>query len=811
MGEALFACFRCAIYLTGPQILQEVALARSILLVCGKATVHGDVFCRGLARLRHLTESNFNLHTRISSLAYLINGAPLRPKYSAQDHTPTAMARGTLLPELIDMYHNREATIPNDRVYALLGMTSDPMERKKFHPNYDLSWESLLHALTQHCLGSQVSITVLPPNKVAINGQGTVIGRVVETKPNSAVHDLQQMTVAISDTPEASRYEALWGKLWTIQQTAKAIHSGDIICILHGADRPTLIRASGHSFSVIVIAIIPRRNLQPAVECATASKPEKRADTEGMCDFSPFSPDRRLSLIWDWDIPSASASDSAERHDTSSSGDFSPEEKLYEAARIMIDIGEHEKARSRIFALRESEPTLGHDHPLSLASLDLTAFTYAREDDWEKAIAAFSSAWQSRRAVQGPEHSSTLESLCRLATAHAKLANSANQDVFALRRLVMRVQKDQPLSEGDVQRLIQFRSKALLSLLFSQGGSCIPITSKIVRQVKQYYAVTDAMDIMDLLLRKYPGELILQDSVVSTILAVFDEPQLRSLFASQGERICVTDSVIRTAIGLGDYGVAVLELLLTRWEGPLSQSLPEDLALAALRNPKAQRDVVELMLKRHLGDVDLTDDITMAILGNEKHGLDILEALKSYQGGEVHVKLTSYGLEEVVRSETHGAETLRALGTLRKHHALFGDEGGITLTTDVLIAAVSNQREGLEIFKMLAEQRDIRDLVTMDVAQAAACSVRHGTAIMSLVMQLMGSRFRVTTELVKWAAKNEGDGYGVMLLLHRHHTMSDIELTSDIVETVTKNGLFCSLILRLLFNQMKDNIPPRRH
>ena len=289
--------------------------------------------------------------------------------------------------------------------------------------------------------------------------------------------------------------------------------------------------------------------------------------------------------------------------------------------------------------------------------------------------------------------------------AHARLADSASQDVFAVRRLIMRVQKGQPLTEGDMQRLIRFRSEALLSLILSQGCSYIPITSRVVRLVKQYLTAitgTNAMDVIELILRKCPAGLMLEDSVVSTILDGFDEPQRRSLWQSWGERIRPTDSVVRTAVGLGDHGVAVLKLLFAQWEGLPSLSLPEDLALVVLRSPKAQKDGVELILERHLGDIDLTDDIAIATLRNKKHGLAILEGLKSYQGGEVHVKLTSYGLEEVVRSETHGATTLGALGTLKKHGPLYEDDGGITPTTDTLIAAVSNQRQGLEIFKMLA-------------------------------------------------------------------------------------------------------------
>ena len=64
-------------------------------------------------------------------MTYLIRGAIFRTGI-----LPQAIYK---LGELIDMYHNHKATLPHDRVYALLsisGMESKDLRNAKLLPNY---------------------------------------------------------------------------------------------------------------------------------------------------------------------------------------------------------------------------------------------------------------------------------------------------------------------------------------------------------------------------------------------------------------------------------------------------------------------------------------------------------------------------------------------------------------------------------------------------------------------------------------------------------------------------------------------------
>ena len=68
----------------------------------------------------------------VGPVVFLIKGALFRPKYEPD-------SRGTLtIGELIGMYSSHDATEQHDRIYALLGLSADPITTALI-PNYDLS------------------------------------------------------------------------------------------------------------------------------------------------------------------------------------------------------------------------------------------------------------------------------------------------------------------------------------------------------------------------------------------------------------------------------------------------------------------------------------------------------------------------------------------------------------------------------------------------------------------------------------------------------------------------------------------------
>ena len=103
-------------------MLQEVAAARHIRIMCGSTEIDGYAFCLGLQSLN--LEDRPDLQNRIRSLTYLIRSSIFRPKYTIRPSGELSLYIRSL-GELVDMYRTRDATVPHDKVYALLGMSSD--------------------------------------------------------------------------------------------------------------------------------------------------------------------------------------------------------------------------------------------------------------------------------------------------------------------------------------------------------------------------------------------------------------------------------------------------------------------------------------------------------------------------------------------------------------------------------------------------------------------------------------------------------------------------------------------------------------
>ncbi|KAH6655739.1 hypothetical protein BKA67DRAFT_561667, partial [Truncatella angustata] len=76
--------------------------------------------------------------------------------------------------ELIDMFHNHEATQRHDKVYALLGMCSNNMSKSKLLPDYAVPFDELFKRLIQFTL----------PGRIPVETQG---GKEIETRCLSVV------------------------------------------------------------------------------------------------------------------------------------------------------------------------------------------------------------------------------------------------------------------------------------------------------------------------------------------------------------------------------------------------------------------------------------------------------------------------------------------------------------------------------------------------------------------------------------------------------------------------------------------------
>jgi hypothetical protein len=105
--------------------------------MCGAVEIDAHAFCAGLKVLHK------DLVENVRQVVFLMEGAAFRSRL-----IPIAKEKLTLNicppAELVDMYHTHKATQRHDKVYALLGMSSDDVNSALLTPNYSISWTKVI-------------------------------------------------------------------------------------------------------------------------------------------------------------------------------------------------------------------------------------------------------------------------------------------------------------------------------------------------------------------------------------------------------------------------------------------------------------------------------------------------------------------------------------------------------------------------------------------------------------------------------------------------------------------------------------------
>jgi ankyrin repeat protein len=314
-------------------------------------------------------------------VTFLIREAIFRPRHLLRKHGRLSLDICSL-GELVDMYHAYEATKCHDKVYALLGMSSDDIRVAGLKPNYNNRWSTLLWSLIRFLLNNQASVKTWDDRQMAvIKSKGCILGKV------SAVE-------TIIDLGGRQRVEAIFKNLsnqlgcirdgsarWTLQNSAKSIQNGDFICLLQGASKPTIIRLCKDHFTIIMIAAVPPKSIRTG---------DGDIDWPRLSQSVPFT--RDFLLIWDWEVSSENSQDLG-KYDTFIQttndrlgylealleGQLDNATRTWNIALIMGDLGEYEKAEER---LREGiegyEIVFGEEHPHTIESqYGLTPLSWA--------------------------------------------------------------------------------------------------------------------------------------------------------------------------------------------------------------------------------------------------------------------------------------------------------------------------------------------------------------------------------------------------------------------------------------------------
>ncbi|OGM47791.1 hypothetical protein ABOM_003328 [Aspergillus bombycis] len=317
-------------------VVQEVGLARNIRVLCGSAEVAGHAFGLALRADRNPT---------VRAMGRNMGEAIFRPQCGIY---PLAQLS---LVELIDIYHTHEASLRHDKIYALLGMSSDGSSAKDLLPNYNLPWEELFTRLIKYALGETVSVRIGEDKDTAmIQAKGWVLGRVHEVQRSS--HNRQILSIYFTGECfwTTKRQHDIRVTVWTVRDSARDIRKGDLVCQVQGAPEPTIIRHCDYHFDIILLktTCIGSKSFPPEYKLPMQARPA-----------------RNLYLVWSWKQSSTNTDSFA----STTSGTFPAiDQMLWDTNLILHDAADNAKsAKQAYFHVAEMllvfEQKLKYHHP----------------------------------------------------------------------------------------------------------------------------------------------------------------------------------------------------------------------------------------------------------------------------------------------------------------------------------------------------------------------------------------------------------------------------------------------------------------
>lgn len=200
-------------------------------------------------------------YARASAVATLIQGAIFRPKL-VLDTSGKAIMDICSLGDLINMYSAHSATHLHDRIYALLGMTTDDLSNAGLSPNYSVSCPELLHRLATFFLGKKISVGVGKSEEdLEITGKGCIIGNIATAFRDKNGDQLISLNYNKDLIPRRGVMDTIHDSvryhievILDARAIAEDIWPGDIVYLVGGAAKPSILRSTGLFFRVIAIA-----------------------------------------------------------------------------------------------------------------------------------------------------------------------------------------------------------------------------------------------------------------------------------------------------------------------------------------------------------------------------------------------------------------------------------------------------------------------------------------------------------------------------------------------------------------------------
>ena len=569
--------------------------------MCGSTTIDGYAFCLGLKSLNLSYEAYPDLQSLIRSITYLIRGAIFWPRYATSQSDVISLGVCPL-GELIDMYHTHEASERHDKVYALLGMSSDDLSTVGLRPDYEIPWEKLFRQLVGFLLCHEISVATWCDKEIAvIKSKGCILGR-VSSVSNCSWGEMQNVSIT-SGSSEGGRE---WIARWALQVSAEPIREGDLVCLLQGALKPTIIRPCRDYFAIIVIAATPPESIQ------TGKTDIKWLELLQTITTFPHS----LLLVWNWEKSSGGLQD-RERSEASrdlnslklgySKTNLDKATRLFDVALILRDSGEYEEAGKKLREVAEGyERLFGKEHLHTLTAMDALALTYENQKKWKEAEELSLQVIQTRKRVQGVDHQDVLSGIASVVLIYVNQdqARLKKEQLLMMTNLANQIRDNAQIPEREVIRVVKLFGQKMTTLLLYLRRDKVRITKKVVKAVAGSW---NGKEVMALLLDQRGSEIKITDEVVEAAAGnIWNGKEVMALLLDQrGNEVKITEKVVKAAAGTGSSnGKEVIALLLDQ-RGNEVKITKEVVKAAAGTGSWNGKEVMALLLAQCCNEVRL--------------------------------------------------------------------------------------------------------------------------------------------------------------------------------------------------------------
>ncbi|KAJ5651559.1 uncharacterized protein N7484_005282 [Penicillium longicatenatum] len=744
-------------------VLQEVAAARQVRLHCGFVELDGYTFNAGLKALGNQYPGLMVLQRLVAPVIYIVGRAIFRPRTMQSASAPGSFSLNMRpLSEMIEMYNRHEATVRHDKIFALLGMSSDNPISAGLIPNYALRWTEVLRQTIVFLLGSGVSAQTWENRELAIiEGKGLAFGKVSkvgggDTDDNQ---DIEIISTVASGLPDAKRTLSL-------QRLSNPVREGDIVCLLSGARKPSIVRLCKDYFTIVRIQV----SMPPIVP---------KNDTV-----------HEFLLLWDWEVSEQRSSEHSEYKSLMESL-VSPwavarsheMTRLWHAALISHDVWEFRKSSIRVQDSLQAHVTeLGEEDSRTLTCMHKAADLHMKLDEMVPAVALFDRVIKLARKSQELDEITT-NSLSALAAIYR--AQGHWREVRKLRAMedIINLMRNGKHAIDDIMpKVTRAPDKELLMLMFEREGNNAQVTDDLLSTIAKDPC---GAEMMELVLEHRGREIRITDPVIAAAArnASHGKAIIKVLLEKSGAEIQLSNNILLATAENIESGGEIIKLLLDQGEGEIV--INEAVVTAATLN--ASEDFLRILMRKEYGRIQFSRGAQIQIVSKCDKG--IMKMLFEKEGERFR---PTEDILIAAAGSRHGRGVL---------HILFEERGNDIQITDDVVAAAAGHKHGDGVIRLLLQRRRNEVELTEKVVAAAARSL-SGTNIMKLLLGPEVDKDQLSDNLVVEVARYFNTEIMSLLL---DSIQGNIEITEEMIAATLENR-HGEEILRLLFHTRRHKV-----